>query len=192
MDGNDSFVNRRKAHEEEYFRKKENELLEKARLRAAAQAHHEGMAQELGVTDAEIIAALMELGYERDTVRLLHFVPLVQLAWAEGKITPSERELILEAIRTRGVTEDNPAYAQFTSWLDTRPPEEFFDRTLRVIAALINQLPAEDSANRKRELLEYASKIAEASGGMLSFVGLSSKVSDQERAVLERIAKAVE
>jgi hypothetical protein len=192
MDGNDSFVNRRKAQEEEYFRKKESELLEKTRLREAAQANREGMAQELGVSDDEIIANLMELGYERDTLRLLHLVPLVQLAWAEGNVTAAERELILEAIHKRGVTEGNPAYAQFTGWLDTRPPEEFFDRTLRVIAALINQIPAEDSATRKREVLEYSSKIAEASGGMLSVIGLRSKVSGEERTILERIAKAFE
>jgi hypothetical protein len=192
MDSRDSFADRRKAQEEEYFHRKEKELLEKARQRAALAAKREELSNAVGVADDDIIADLQELGYEREIVRVLHLVPLVQVAWAEGKVSSSERELILEAARLRGVTKDSPAYAQFTSWIDTRPTDAFFDKTLRVIAALINHLPAEDGEARKRELLDYSAKIAEASGSLLSAVGLASKVTDEERAVLERISKALE
>jgi hypothetical protein len=191
MDSRDSFADRRKAQEEEYFHRKEKELIEKARRRAASEAVREGMSEVLGTSDDEILEDLRELGYTPETVALLHLVPVVEVAWAEGKVTGQERELILEAARLRGVTEDSPAYAQLTGWLDTRPSEEFFDRTLRVIAALVGHLPSDEKDARKRDILDYSAKVAETSGGLLSTIGLGRKVSDEERAVLERISKAL-
>jgi hypothetical protein len=90
------------------------------------------------------------------------------------------------------VTEDNPAFALLTDWLDTRPPEEFFDRTLRIISALIGRLTDEERGARKNEILANATKVAETSGGLLSAIGLGKTVSEEERRVLERIAKAFE
>jgi hypothetical protein len=192
MDSRDSFADRRKAHEEEFFHRKEKELIEKARQRAEQEALRESISGVVGTSDHEILEDLRELGYTSDTVALLHLVPLVEVAWAEGKVTEHERDLILEAARLRGVADDSSAYTQLTSWLETRPSEEFFDRTLRVIAALVGHMPDDERQARKRDILDYSTKVAETSGGLLSAIGLGRKVSDEERIVLERIAKAFE
>jgi hypothetical protein len=43
------------------------------------------------------------LGYVPETVMLLHLVPLVQMAWADGGVSNPERALIVEAARAPGI-----------------------------------------------------------------------------------------
>ena len=151
MSNKDAFSERRRGLEEEYFHKKEKELLEKLRRRMQAEAERGQIAEALGVQDAEILSDLQALGYTRETVALLHLVPLIQVAWADGDVTLRERELILELAGSRGIAEDSNAYQQLVGWLTERPSEQFFQDTLRVIAGLFEALPPERQATGKRD-----------------------------------------
>jgi hypothetical protein len=126
MPDKDAFAERRRGLEEEYFHKKEKELLEKLRRRLQAEAERERMAEVLGVQDTEILSDLHSMGYTRDTVALLHVIPLVQVAWADGDVTERERDLILELARARGIEDGSAARKQLADWLTQRPPEGFF------------------------------------------------------------------
>src|SRR5262245_13723111 len=128
----DAFDELRKAKEEEYFHKKENELLEKLRQRGAADAERRKLGEELKTSDPQALADLQELGYRAETVQLLFVVPLIYAAWADGSITQRERSLILELAKA-----DGPARRQLTQWLEERPPREFFERSFRVIQSLL-------------------------------------------------------
>src|SRR6185503_15546366 len=86
----------RKAKEEEYFHKKETELLEKLRQRGAVEAERRKLGDALPTADAQILEDLQAVGYNAETVKLLFVVPLLAVAWADGSITPRERSLILE------------------------------------------------------------------------------------------------
>ncbi len=189
MSSKDAFGERRRGLEEEYFHKKEKELLEKLRLRIQAEAEREQMAEALGVQDTEILSDLQALGYTSDTVALLHMVPLIQVAWADGNVAERERDLILELAGARGLEEGSPAYQQLTDWLTQRPSEEFFQDTLRIVAKLFEALTPEQQAASKRDLVSYSADIASISGGIL---GLGRKVSREEREVIERIAAELE
>src|ERR687885_2444648 len=94
---------RRRKEEEEYFRKQEQLLIDKLRQRAREDASRRDMAERTGVADQEILRDLEALGYTPETVLLLHLVPLVKVAWAEGGVSERERALILEAARARGI-----------------------------------------------------------------------------------------
>jgi hypothetical protein len=179
---------RERRQEEEYFRKKEQELIEKMRHRSAMEAKRQELYQAVGVADPKILEDLQELGYTRETVGLLHLLPLVRIAWAEGKITKSERELILEAARARGVLPGSPGFEKLAEWLNRRPTEEFFDKTMRIIRAILMVLPEEEMESSKRDLLSYSARVAEASGGILGM----GKIDRKERALLEEIAKILE
>jgi hypothetical protein len=185
----DSFADRKRGQEEEYFRKKEQELIEKMRHRSAVEADRRGLAEAVGVADEKILDDLQQLGYTRETVALLHLLPLVRIAWAEGKITKPERDLIFEAARLRGVVPESPAYEKLTGWLNRRPAAEFFDKTMRVIQAILMVLPQEQRESSKRDLVSYCTRVAEASGGIL---GMGRKIDDNERALLEEIAGMLE
>lgn len=96
---------RARSKEEEYFLRAEAELLEKVRVRAAKEAERRAMGEQHGIEDPEILAAFEEAGYDRHTVRILHLVPILQIAWVDGEISKAEREEILRLAAARGVNE---------------------------------------------------------------------------------------
>jgi hypothetical protein len=184
----DAFADRGRALEEEYFRKREQELIEKLRRRAAAEAELRQLGEQAGVADEEILRDLRDLGYTPETVMLLHLVPLIQMAWAEGGVSDRERELIVEAARARGVEAGSSADQQLAEWLTMRPSEQLFERTLRAIRAFLDARPAEEREASQRELLSLSTAIASASGGVLGF----GAVSAEERALLARLSSELE
>jgi|RhiMethySRZTD1v2_1073278.scaffolds.fasta_scaffold96023_2 tellurite resistance protein len=189
MSDRNPFADRERGQEEEYFHKRERELIEKMRERSAIEAKRQELYEAVRVTDPKVLEDLQELGYTRETVGLLHLLPLVRIAWAEGKITQAERALIFEAGRARGVEPGTPGYEKLTEWLNRRPSEKFFDKTMQVIQALLMALPEKEVESSKRDLLSYCTRVAEASGGIL---GLGRKIDRNERAVIEQVAKMLE
>ena len=187
-----AFIDRKRTVEEEYFRQQELELIERLRQRTAQENERQEMAATLGVTDAEILNTLQEMGYTRATLSLLYLVPQVQVAWAEGSVSKSERELILEAARLRGIEAGSAAYEQLIGWLNEQPAEEFFERTLRVISALLQTLPPERREASKRDLVAYCTQVAGISGGLAGFLSFGGKVCKEEREMLQRIAAQLE
>jgi hypothetical protein len=188
MADNELFGNRRRAKEDEYFRRQEQELIEKLKQRGREEATRLRMAEHSGVADEEILRDLQDLGYTPETVMLLHLVPLLQMAWAEGSVSTGERDLILEAARARGIDKDSAADRQLTSWLTHRPSEELFENTLRAIGAILQSRPSEEREASEKDLVSQLTAIASASGGILGF----GKVSPQEQQVLARITQEME
>jgi len=176
----------KRAKEEEYFQRKEEKLIEKMRQRARSEAERLQISAASGVTDEEILLALQELGFDRETVLLLHLVPLVHVAWIDGHVSGRERERLFEAAQLRGVKEASPAHRQLSDWLDRRPSEEFFRKTLRAIRDMLQALPLEEQKSRRQDLVTYSTEIAKASGGIF---GLGSKISEAEQRLIEQIAK---
>ena len=188
MTERDAFEERRRGLEESYFHEKEQQLIEKMRRRAQADAELRRMGETAGVADEEILHDLEALGYTADTVRLLHLLPLVHLAWADGSVSQRERDLIVEAARARGINAGTPADIQLGGWLTKRPSDQFFRETLRAIVAILESEPEAQREAERRDLLSYSAAIARASGGLLGF----GAVSAEERKVLERIAQELE
>ena len=188
MTDKNTFETRGRALEEEYFRRREMELIEKLRQRGEQEARRQALSERTGVADQEILDDLLGLGYTPETVMLLHLVPLVQVAWAEGGVSDGERELIVRAARSRGVDEGSAADRELASWLATRPSDEFFEKTLRAVAAILQGRPADERTVSQGDLLGYCTAIASASGGILGF----GKVSDAERELLARISEQLE
>jgi tellurite resistance protein len=175
--------------EDEYFRRKERELLERLRAQAEAEAHRKGMADAVGIENEQILSVLRDLGFDRETVMLLFLIPLLQVAWSDGTLSPEERALVLEAARTHGVKEGHPAYAKLLGWVAVRPSKETFERALRVIGELMTFQTTEQRAATAEKLVDATTRVAAASGG---FLGLGSKISADEKAVLKRVAAAIE
>ena len=188
MSDKELFGDRRRSQEEEYFRRQEQELIAKLQQRGREEAARQRLAERTGVADQEILGDLQSLGYTPETVMLLHLMPLIQMAWAEGDVSSSERDLITEAARARGIEKGSPADQQLAEWLTSRPSDELFDKTLRAIAAILEAgAPGDRDADRK-DLLSRLTAIASASGGILGF----GKVSAEEQQVLARVSQAME
>ena len=175
----DTFAERGRALEDEYFRKRDRELIEKMRKAT-------GLSARTGLTDPAMVQELQELGFTPETVVLLPLVPLVQMAWAEGGVTASERRLVVKLARSRGITEGSAADGQLAGWLDTRPSDAVFGQATRLIAAMLDASPAAAGMTAE-ELVDYCEKIAEASGG---FFGIN-RVGSDEKQILASIAEGL-
>jgi hypothetical protein len=180
---------RSRKSEEDYFRRKEQELVEKLRLKAEAEAHRKGLAEAIGLENEQILDVLRDMGFDRATVVVLFLVPLLQVAWSDGGISEKEKALILEAAHAHGVKGGTPAHEKLNGWLAARPPEQTFERALQVI----RDLTAFQSTGARQEttgrLMDACERIAAASGG---FLGLGSKISAEEAAVMKRVASEIE
>jgi hypothetical protein len=179
---------RRRVQEEEYFRRKEQELIEKLQQRGREEATRREMAQRTGVADEGILKNLQELGFTPDTVMLLHLVPLLQMAWAEGGVSDRERDLIVEAARAHGIEKGSAADQQLTTWLAQRPSDALFERALGAVAAILQARTSDERESSQRDLVSRLTSIASASGGILGF----GKVSAEEQRVLTRVSEEIE
>jgi hypothetical protein len=178
------FPDRRRAHEEDYFRKKDQELIAKMRQAAAADQARRDLGAKTGLEDPELLRELQDLGFTPHTVSLLPLVPVIQMAWAEGGVTPAERTLLVNLARSRGIEEGSSADAQLTEWLTSPPAPDVFTRATRLIRAMLET----DSAGRgdltAADLVKYCESIASASGGILGM----GRISAEERTMLAEIA----
>jgi hypothetical protein len=186
MADHDTFAERGRALEEEYFRKKDRELVERMRKAADAEQARGEMARQTGLQDPALLTELQELGFTPETVSLLPLVPVLEIAWAEGGVTPAERDLIVTLARTRGVDEASPAGRQLAQWMENQPAPIVFERAGRLIAAMLGSASNETQGLTADDLVAYCERIAAASGGI--FGTRLRSVSGEERAVLARIA----
>jgi tellurite resistance protein len=180
----DAFAERGRSLEEEYFHRKEREVIDKMRVRAAADEQRRRLGEKAGVADEEVLNDLQALGYTPETVMMLYLVPVIQTAWAEGGISPRERDLIVKAARSRGITEGTPCDQQLNMWLSTRPSEEMFEKSLRAIRTLLQAQPENVREDSEKNLLSLATAIASASGGIVGF----RAVSPEEQQILKHIS----
>jgi len=186
MSDHDAFAERGRALEEEYFRKKDRELVEKMRRTAAADQARGDLSKQTGVSDPAVLSELQELGFTADTVILLPLVPVLELAWAEGGITPAERQMLVSLARNRGIAEGTAADRQLSAWMETRPAPDVFANAGRLISALLSSGSGVAQGLTADQLVSYCEQIASASGGLL---GLPIRaISMEERHLLTRIA----
>ncbi len=107
------------------------------RVRAAADEQRRRLGEQAGVADEEVLRDLQELGYTPETVMLLHLVPLIQTAWAEGGVSQKERDLIVKAARSRGIAEGSPCRSAAEHVATERPSDELFEKSLRAIRTIL-------------------------------------------------------
>ncbi len=175
---------RARAMEEEYFRKRDRELIEKLRKARADEDAKRAMGASTGLDDPALLQALLDLGFTPDTVGLLPLVPVVQMAGAVGGVTTHEYDLVLKVAAARGIAEGTPAYLQLIEWLGTRPSPEVFAGASRLIRAMLDAGAGQVGDLTADDLVAYCEQIAGASGGVLGL----GRVSTEERTLLTQLA----
>lgn len=172
--------------EDAFFTKESARLLKQMRERASQQERRTAMREVVRVDDDALIDHLIELGLEPGTVLALQLVPLAAVAWADGQIEPRERDAVLKAAAAQGVTPDSVAGQLLGNWLVERPDAGLVDAWKRHVKALWPQLSPGERDEIRKSALDRARSVAEAAGGLL---GLTSKVSPQEKAVLDELTQ---
>jgi hypothetical protein len=184
MAEHDGLAKRGHALEEEYFRRKDRELIEKIRQSAATEQARKDLGRKTGLDDPQLVQELQDLGFTPDTVALLPIVPVIEMAWLEGGITKAERELLLALTRSRGIEAGSAADQQLARWITDRPSESVFAGARRLIRAMLDSGSAQTGDLNADDLVKYCEQIASASGGLLGI----GRISAEERALLSSIA----
>ena len=187
MTESDFLDDRRRASEDDYFRKKDRELIEKMRAAADADRMKNELSTKTGLSDPALLEDLEALGFTPDTISVLPLVPIVEMAWAEGGITPAERTLLVKFARERGIAEGSAADRQLSEWMARQPSTEVFARATRLIRAMLDTGSPEGGTLTADDLIKYSESIASASGGILGI----GKISPEERATLAKIVHAL-
>jgi hypothetical protein len=184
----DSFKERERAQEEGYFRAQDAKLIDKLREDARLEEIVQALAEQLQVDNPELLRRIIALGVRLDTGPAFLLAPLVQVAWAEGKVTDRERDTVLRFAAARGVEAGSPAHTQLLKWLQERPSDDLFDAAMEVIRGGLALLPPGDREERLKHIVQACHEVAEASGGLAKMLGLGSGVSGEEEALLEAIS----
>ncbi|HHO50786.1 MAG TPA: TerB family tellurite resistance protein [Deltaproteobacteria bacterium] len=135
------------------------------------------------MTDGELTTALANLGLNRSNYRAVALLPLVEVAWADGRIQRAERELIARIAQRYGL---EPGDAWLERWLERRPSATLFLAVRTVLLALMSRRGQDPGTpDDPVALLALCLRVAEAAGGLF---GLAFTVSPRERACIEEIA----
>lgn len=172
--------------EGEFFRKQEQEAIEKLRVKRARGQRLEALAEACGFRDENVLGTLVDLGVDAETLAALAMAPLVAVAWADGEVAERERAAILEVAEARGVRAGTPARELLDSWLSAQFSPKLFDAWVAYMRASCAELGPDERAALKSQHLEGARDVAAAAGGVL---GVRS-ISREERSVLERLEAA--
>ncbi len=170
--------------EEAFFVQHNRDLQRRLHERVARESSAELLRQESGIDDEATLAELVDLGITAETLAALSLVPLVQVAWADGRIQEAEREALLGAARSVGIDTDSEAFELLTGWLNEQPSESMLEAWEEYVRALLTSCSQGSKDALKAVTLGRAESVARAAGGILGI----GKIAAAERAVLDRLA----
>lgn len=133
------------------------------------------------MTDAELRVLLRSLGVDSRTWRIIAVLPLVQVAWADGSVHPSERKRVLAIAREHNVLAGDGRLV-LEGWLRFRPSGGYFDRGLQALRAIHGRGGLKECGMSNAGLMDCGNEVARAAGG---FFGVLGTVHADERAALD-------
>lgn len=183
----DSLQKRRASLEEAFYLEEDRKLIEKYRNLQKMEENKKNLAQVSGIRNEAVLKKLIELDVRAETLASLTIVPLVEVAWADGKVEQEEKQAVLKAAAKVGFKKGEVDYVLLEQWLTHKPKIELLVAWENFVKGLCEVLPQTERTSLRDELLTHAHKVASASGG---FLGLTSKVSDEEGKMLQRLSAA--
>src|SRR5262249_34050061 len=119
-----------------------------------------------------VLETLSRLGLSPDTIRALIVVPLIEIAWADEKLEPPERDLLFDALR-KHIPEDGAAFQMAEHWLTQQPANELYGTWQSYVAGLLGKMSASEQAAFKEQLVRHAEAVANSTGGIFGYGRMS-------------------
>ena len=120
----DIFGKRERYFEEEFFRKKDFELLEKLKSVFQKKMDKQDLRQASGVTDEQLLDRMIEIQPKGEMMAAFQLYPLVEIAWADGDLSESEARSVLAAGEEHGIRPGTKAYEMLEQRLHKGPDPE--------------------------------------------------------------------
>lgn len=182
----DSIEQRGRALEDAFFHRVDQKLIADMKARMKHEEARQALAQACPWADEAVLDVLDSSRITAESYVSLTLVPLVRVAWADGRIERNERLALLKAAHDNQCEEGSPGYQMLSAWLDDPPGEELFEAWKQYAGAISQELGPEAKQDLKNHVVERAQKVARAAGGIL---GLNA-VSEAEQEVLDEIEAA--
>ncbi len=164
---------RGRRQEEAHFAGIEREQAERRRAENERLEARRSLGREAGLDD-ESVDVLFDVGIRAETLPALDWIPLVEVAWSDGDVDGSEKEVLLAATEEDSIVPDHPAHRLLQSWIEQRPGPALLD-AWKLHVSVAGRTP-----EQRKQVLDRVDRVARASGGLLGI----GKVSGAESEVL--------
>lgn len=182
----DAFDARRLGLEEEYFRTRDSQLVGKLKTVFHSTISKAELSKATGITDDAMLERLVAANLRGEMLLVFKLFPLVEIAWADGKLDSDERNAVIDAAIRSGVPRDTEALKRLEEWLAKGPTQEMRQVWRMYCEQLKSSLSPAELATFRGDLLDYAKRVAEASGGIL---GVVWRISPAEQAAIDTLTK---
>jgi hypothetical protein len=185
--GKDIFEKREMYLEQEYFRKKEFELLEKLKGVFQKKMDKESLRKASGVTNEELLDRMIDIQVNGEMMAAFQLYPLVEIAWADGDLSESEARSVLAAGEEHGIKPGTKAHEMLQQRLHRGPDPEVRKIWFLYADELRKTLSPAELDTFRSDLLERARAVVASTGHLerlLIDVG-------GERRILTAIEKAL-
>lgn len=129
---------------------------------------------------------------EIDEIAALAMGPLVELAWADGHVTPGEHTAVLEAARIFGLDQRSEfCRSTLKRWLHSKPEPETLDRWRVELAPALSSAATRSARKIARRLLTEAERIAKMDERPFeegASVDPAAGITEEERRILDDLA----
>jgi len=180
----DALHRRGQALEDEFFHRVDEKLRAELRESMERSEQRTQLSAATGFQEQELLDHLLDAGFQASTLMALALVPSVFVAWADGSVTPQERQAVMSAALQRGLEHEPTALHMIEAWLHKHPPRTLWKLWKEYAEAIHATVSPTLAEMLMREILRQATAVAEASGGTLGF----GKVSKDEQAILDEVA----
>src|SRR5262245_35104894 len=139
----------------------------------------------------DIPATLKKLRIDRDDHKVLALLPLVHIAWADGKLQGAERDLIVRTAEQMGWLEGKGEEV-LERWLTAPPFDEEVElgmELLKHMASTSGEIPDQYDADDLQHLLLLCEDVGRAAGRLF---GLRDGRNADELKALEQVAAALD
>jgi hypothetical protein len=169
----DQFQARQRSLENAFFQKVDVKLLENLRSELAAVEEANGLAHVSGIMDQKVLGDLVRVGVTAESLLAMRFVPMIQVAWSDRRISAAEQAAILKAAESEKVLPNSPAYHLLRTWLESPPDAAIFTAWKEYIRELARITPAESLAELRERTKSLCYQVAKAAGGVLGIGSIS-------------------
>jgi hypothetical protein len=123
-----------------------------------------------------------------DEISLLYLMPLIQMAWVCGAISPHEKQVIFSSARSEGVDELHEFNNVIDEFLTYQPSQAFFEKCLELINSGLDDMTVKERSKIKATILQRCKKVA-ASAGDRSLMDVDHNISNEEVHLLNRFTE---
>jgi hypothetical protein len=178
----DALKDRKDALENEFFARQNAKAREAFRAKIEEQESRDALAAALGISESDVLDSLVQVGITAETLAALAMIPLVAVAWADGKLDDAEREALERAADEANVTDDHRAL--LGEWLSAAPDASLLDAWKQYAETLAREMDTAACNALCTRIVGGAREVAESAGG---FLGIGNKISASEADVLAEL-----